>query len=358
MTQITTIERHILDQQRLFPEARGTFTQLMYDVGLFAKLIAREVRHAGLVDILGRAGSTNIQGEEQQKLDVYAHDTIVRMMEYTGRVCIMASEEIAGPIRVPEEYGCGDYVLLFDPLDGSSNIDYNVSTGTIFSVHRRVTSCETPGGLEDLLQPGYRQVAAGYVIYGSSTMLVYTAGQGVHGFTLDASLGEFLLSHPDIRIPDAPGYYSVNAGYARYWTEGVRRYVEWLTGRTPDSPAPAMPLRYTGSLVADFHRTLLAGGVFLYPADTRDAAHSHGKLRLCYECAPLAFIMAQAGGYASDGVNPILNLLPRELHQRAPFFVGNARLVREAERFIARYDADWAVAYRDQVVVVREPTEA
>lgn len=348
MGNVITIERHILEQQRRFPEASGALTSLLYDLALAAKLIARETTRAGLVDILGRAGAINVQGEEQQKLDVYANDTIIRMVSHTGRLCIMASEESAEPIPIPDQYASGHYALLFDPLDGSSNIDYNVSVGTIFSILRKISQGER-GSMEDLLQPGYRQVAAGYIVYGSSTMMVYTTGSGVHGFTLDPGIGEFLLSHPDIQIPKKPAYYSVNQGYEPRWSDGIRHYVEWLTGRDPEHPSKGLSMRYIGSLVADFHRTLLAGGIFMYPADLQDASKPYGKLRLCYECAPLAFIAAQAGGYASDGVHPIMNIQPRTLHQRVPFYVGNKELVRKVEASIRRYDAEWVESYKREM---------
>lgn len=351
-TSLITIERHILEQQKQFPHATGAFTALMYDIALVAKIIARETTRAGLVDILGRAGSTNIQGEQQQKLDVYANRVITQMTAYTGRLCIMASEESPDPVPIPEHYPRGNYVLLFDPLDGSSNIDYNISIGTIFSIHRRVTPKSSECGLDDLLQPGFKQVAAGYVIYGSSTMLVYSAGRGVHGFTLDPSVGEFLLSHDNIRIPEVPEYYSINHGYEKYWSEGVRRYVRWITGQEEGDPHEGLSLRYIGSLVADFHRTLMSGGIFMYPADTRDPKKPFGKLRLTYECAPLAFIAEQAGGYASDGVHPLLDVQPHSLHQRTPFFVGNRHLVEKLEAYIQRYDAEWAAAYHKQVMLV------
>ncbi len=350
---IVTIERHILDQQHRFPGATGVFTYLLYDIALAAKLISRETTRAGLAEILGRAGSTNVQGEEQAKLDLYANQTMIRMMDHTGRLCIMASEEVADPIPIPEQYPCGNYALLFDPLDGSSNIDYNVSIGTIFSIHRRITVPNGRGHLDDLLQPGYRQIAAGYIIYGSSTMMVYTTGQGVHGFTLDPSVGEFLLSHPDIRIPDKPKYYSVNQGYETYWSDGVKRYVKWLTGHDPESPRKQLSLRYIGSLVADFHRNLLAGGIFMYPADHKDPERPYGKLRLCYEAAPLAFIAEQAGGHASDGVNAILNIQPHSLHQRVPLFIGSKDLVEQAEEYIRQYDADWVEEYQDKLASTR-----
>ena len=355
--KIVTIERHILDQQHMHPQATGAFTNLLYDIALAAKMIARETTRAGLVDILGRAGAKNVHEEDQQKLDVYSHETIVRLLDYTGRLSIMASEESALPIPIPSEYPSGNYALLFDPLDGSSNIDYNVSIGTIFSIYRKI-SASPRGDLADLLQPGVRQVAAGYVVYGSSTMMVYTTGHGAHGFTLDPSVGEFLLSHPDIRIPPTGGYYSVNAGYEKHWPEGVRRTVKWLTGQDDHEPSAGMSLRYIGSLVADFHRTLLAGGIFMYPADTKDPKRPFGKLRLMYECAPLAFIAQQAGGYASDGVGPILDIQPGDLHQRVPFFIGDRALVEKAEGFIRRYDQAWIAAYRQaRETISRSPNQ-
>jgi fructose-1,6-bisphosphatase I len=355
MPTLITIERHILEQQKQYPLATGAFTALMYDIALAAKIIARETTRAGLADILGRAGSVNVQGEEQQKLDVFANRMIVQLLDHTGRLGLLASEESAEPIHIPDRYPRGNYVLLFDPLDGSSNIDYNASIGTIFSIFRRVTPKPAECGLPDLLQAGFRQVAAGYIIYGSSTMLVYSAGRGVYGFTLDPSVGEFLLSHDNLRFPDNPQYYSVNHGYEKHWLEGVRRYVQWITGRDEENPWEGMSLRYIGSLVADFHRTLMSGGIFMYPPDTRDPKRPFGKLRLTYETAPLAFIAEGAGGYASDGVNPILNIQPSSLHQRSPLFVGNRHLVEMVEQYIQRHDRDWVESYRQQVTVVPRP---
>jgi fructose-1,6-bisphosphatase I len=354
MNKIITIERHILDQQSNFPHATGAFTALMYDLALSAKLIARETTRAGLADILGRAGTTNVQGEEQELLDVYAHQTIVRMLDHTGRVCVMASEEYPDPIEIPRQYKRGNYVVLFDPLDGSSNIDFNVSIGTIFSVHRRISQDPNECGLVDLLQPGYRQVAAGYVVYGSSTMMVYTAGNGVHGFTLDPGVGEFLLSHENIRVPEPPRFLSINHGYEKHWPESVRRFVRWITGLDEQEPRKPLPSRYIGSMVADFHRNLIAGGIFLYPASTRDPAQPMGKLRLNYECAPLAFVVEQAGGAASDGVHRLLDILPTELHQRTPFFAGNRDLVAKLEEFVLRYDPEWVAEHRQRVQIARE----
>ncbi len=332
---IVTIERHILEQQQFFPEATGEFTYLLYDIALAAKIIAREVNKAGLVEILGITGEENVQGEQVMKLDVFANETIINMNDHTGRLCAMASEENPDIIPIPERFPSGRYVLIFDPLDGSSNIDMNVSVGTIFSIHRKV-STEPRGTLEDCLQPGYKQAAAGYIIYGSSTMMVYTTGQGVHGFTLDPTLGEFLLSHPNIQIPPRGKYYSVNEGNYHYWSEGVRRYVDYL--KAPDE-ATGRPYsgRYIGTLVADFHRNLLAGGIFMYPADTRDPRKPRGKLRLLYEAAPLAFVVEQAGGRASDGTKDIMHIQPGALHQRVPLFIGSREDVDEAEQFIREF---------------------
>lgn len=332
--QIITIERHIAEQQRRYPEATGVFSDLLYDIALVAKIIARETCRAGLADVLGLAGKTNVQGEQQMKLDVFAHEAMVRMNCYTGRLAVMASEEVEDIIPVPEEYGIGRYVLLFDPLDGSSNIDVNVSIGTIFAIYRRLRM-DGAGALADCLQVGRRLVASGYVIYGSSTMMVYTTGQGVHGFTLDPTMGEFLLSHPDIRMPTRPKYYSVNHGYEQYWSAGVKRFTRWLQGMDEQAPRKPLSSRYIGSLVADFHRNLLEGGVFCYPADTRNPG---GKLRLVYEAIPLALVAEQAGGYASDGRRNILDVQPGSLHQRTPLFIGNRDLVERAEEFKARYD--------------------
>ncbi len=334
--EIITIERHILEQERAYPEATGVFTSLLYDIALAAKIIARETSRAGLVHILGLAGKTNVQGEAQMKLDVFANQTIIRMNSYTGRLAVMASEEEPDIIPIPEGYPTGRYVLVFDPLDGSSNIDVNASIGTIFGIYRRRTPAG-PGTVEDCLQPGRNLAAAGYIIYGSSTMMVYTTGNGVHGFTLDPGVGEFLLSHPNIRIPAEPKYYSANQGNEKYWSEGVRRYTRWLQGMDEENPRKPLSARYIGSLVADFHRNLLEGGIFYYPQDYKDPNKPKGKLRLLYEAAPLAFIAEHAGGYASDGRRPILDIVPETLHQRTALFIGNRELVEMAETFIARY---------------------
>jgi fructose-1,6-bisphosphatase I len=316
-TSVVTIERYIIEQERLHPEATGELSGILYDIALAAKIISGKVRRAGLVDILGAAGAENVQGEMQQKLDVFANETIIKAMDHGGRLCAMASEEEPGIIQIPEGFKCGKYVLLFDPLDGSSNIDVNVPVGTIFSVLRKITR-GTRGELKDLLQPGDLQVAAGYVIYGSSTMLVYTTGQGVHGFTLDPSIGEFLLSHPNIRIPASGRYLSVNDSYEQYWDEPTKALMRKYRGL--DGDRKPLNVRYVGSLVADFHRNLLGGGVFCYPGNSKTPK---GKLRLLYEANPLAFIVEEAGGAAIDGVQRILDTHPTELHQRTPLYIGS-----------------------------------
>src|SRR5690349_11493464 len=309
----------------MHPEATGELSGILYDLALAAKMIANKVRSAGLADILGSTESENIQGEVQQKLDVLSNEIIVKAMDHGGRLCAMASEEEPDIIQIPESFKCGKYCLLFDPLDGSSNIDVNVPVGTIFSVVRKITRGKH-GELEDILQPGRRQVAAGYVIYGSSTMLVYTTGQGVHGFTLDPSIGEFLLSHPDIRIPDPGRYLSVNDAYEQYWDENVRSLMRKYRGL--EGERKAMSVRYVGSLVADFHRNLLGGGIFAYPANRKS---SKGKLRLLYEANPLGFIVEQAGGAASDGFQRVLDVAPSELHQRTPLYIGSKSCVEMAK---------------------------
>jgi fructose-1,6-bisphosphatase I len=340
---LITIERHIWEQQKRFPSATGTFTKMLQDMALAAKLIARETTRAGLSNILGEADSQNIFGEQQQKLDLFADRTITEMNNHTERVAAMASEEHDDIIDIPPHYGTGNYVLLFDPLDGSSNIDTNASIGTIFSVHRKFTRGER-GTMEDMLQRGKRLVAAGYVIYGSSTMMVYTTGQGVHGFTLDPAIGEFILSHPDIRIPDTAKYYSVNQGNEKYWTPGVKRYVKWLQGIEGEGRTP-LGHRYIGSMVGDFHRNLLRGGIFLYPGDLQEKQKPYGKIRLMFEAQALGFIVEQAGGYASDGIGDILDIRPHSLHQRVPIFMGNTELVKKAEEYIEAYDQEWVNSY-------------
>jgi fructose-1,6-bisphosphatase I len=317
-TSVTTIERFIFDQEHRYPEATGELSNLLYDIALASKIIAAAIRRAGLVNILGSANARNVQGEEQQKLDVIANETIKNCLNHTGRVCVMGSEEDEDIIPVPPEYPVGKYAILFDPLDGSSNIDVNSAVGTIFSIYRRV-SMEGRGTASDVLQPGCKQVAAGYIMYGSSTMLVYTTGQGVHGFTLDPTIGEFLLSHPRIVTPRVGKYYSVNESNFGRWDKAMQLAVRGLKGETPDVVKPKNS-RYIGSLVADFHRNLIAGGIFLYPADGNNP---RGKLRLLYEASPMAFIAEQAEGSATDGTNRILDIVPTALHQRTPLVIGS-----------------------------------
>jgi fructose-1,6-bisphosphatase I len=318
---VVTLSRHIIEQERLYPEATGAFSNILYDIALAAKIISREVNRAGLVDIVGSAGRFNVQGEEVRKLDEFANDVVFDAMDHTGNLCVMASEEIDDPIPIPDEFPCGNYVLLHDPLDGSGNIAVNVSVGTIFSVQKKISKGER-GNLEDLLQPGRRQLAAGYIVYGSSTMLVYTTGAGVHGFTLEPSIGEFLLSHPNMRIPD-PGQkiYSVNEAYYKRWSRGQQKAVDHLKEE-------GYSLRYIGSLVADFHRTLLYGGIFMYPLDAKSPK---GKLRLLYEASPVAMVIEEAGGASSDGTKSILDVEPTELHQRTPVYLGGKDLIAATE---------------------------
>lgn len=349
-----TVSRHIMDLQRMHPEATGDLSGLLGELIVAAKTISAEVNMAGLADVLGMSGKTNIQGEEVQKLDEFSNNTIKKRMARCGYICVMTSEEEEGIIPVEKGYE-GKYTLAFDPLDGSSNIDVNVSIGTIFSIHRRNSKHGTPavgrrstdteeewkpaerkpGSLEDLLQKGRDQVAAGYIIYGSSTMLVFTTGEGVYGFTLDPSVGEFYLSHSEIRIPDRSKYFSVNEGNTNYWDANMNRYINYLKEPDKKSGRP-YSARYIGSLVADFHRNLITGGIFLYPKDSKDPNKPHGKLRLLYEAAPLAFLVEQAGGRAITGDGrEIMDIEPEELHQRVPLIIGSRHDIDEAEAFLA-----------------------
>jgi len=328
-SEVITIERFIMEQERLHPEATGELSNLLYDLCLAAKIISRHVRRAGLTDILGSAGAVNVSGDLQQKLDLFANQTVRQSVHYTGRVCVTASEEDPEPVPVPPGKPAGKYVVLYDPLDGSANIDVNVSIGTIFSIHKRVTKKTGTPGLADCLQAGKKQIAAGYILYGSSTMLVYTTGQGVHGFTLDPTIGEFLLSHPNITTPPVGRYYSVNESNWNRWAPAVQRVVgAFKNGEGKVQPKNA---RYIGSLVADFHRNLISGGVFLYPAASN---YPQGKLRLLYEAAPLALVVEQAGGRATDGCHPILDIVPEGLHQHTPLVIGSRDDVSFAARII------------------------
>jgi fructose-1,6-bisphosphatase I len=325
-----TLERHIIEGERHHPDATGEFSGLLHDLALAAKLVWREVTKAGLVNILGKTDRMNISGDVVKKLDEFADQTIFRAMDHGGHLCVMASEENEDLLQIPEGYPTGKYVLLYDPLDGSGNIDANVTIGTIFSVYQRI-SREGPGTEADVLQPGHRQVAAGYVLFGSSMMFVYSTGHGVHGFTLDPTVGEFLLSHEKIQIPRKGAIYSMNEGNLGRWSPGMRRYAEWLK-QNDESTGRPYSSRYIGSLVADVHRTLLYGGIYCYPGDSKNP---NGKLRLMYENNPLAYIVEQAGGAATDGIQRTLEIRPTSLHQRSPFFVGSVQDIDTVKRFLA-----------------------
>lgn len=321
-----TLERHVLEQQLRSPGATGEFTKLFQQLALAGKVIGSRVNRAGLMDVIGAAGGKNVQGETVQKLDLVANQALISILEAGGQVCLMGSEEIEDPIPIPTKFPKGHYILMFDPLDGSSNIDVNASIGTIFSVLRRRSPDDADPTLDDCLQPGTEQVAAGYIIYGSSTMFVYTAGDGVHGFTLDPTVGEFFLSHPNMRIPERGTIYSVNEGNTGKWSQPVRDWVQWLKSDAAPGGKP-YGQRYIGTLVSDFHRTLLKGGIFAYPADVNNA---DGKLRLLYEASPMALIAKQAGGAASTGTREVLDVVPNQLHQRVPLYIGSKLDVEDA----------------------------
>lgn len=331
-TRLMTIQRFIAEMERMHPDATGAFSELLRSLALAAKIVSREVRRAGLVDILGAASTVNLSGDDVKKLDVYANKTIIHSMEHGGQLCVMASEENESIIHVPEEYPTGKYVLLFDPLDGSSNIEANVTIGTIFSILRRKT-VSGRGSESDVIQPGYMQVAAGYIMYGSSTIMVCSVGNGVYGFTLDPTIGDFLLSHSNIRIPRKGKIYSVNEGNRMLWSEGVRKYVEHLQEVDKETNRPYSS-RYVGSMVADIHRTLLYGGIFMYPGDAKNPS---GKLRLLYEANPMAFLIENAGGRASTGTGRILEVDAKDIHQRVPVFMGSEADVLQLEEFVAKH---------------------
>ncbi len=334
MSEMRTLGEFIVEKQHEFPHASGELSSLLASIRLAAKIVNREINKAGLADITGASGQDNIQGEVQQKLDLYANDKFKSALEARGLVCGVASEEEDEAVAFNKNLNKdAKYVVLMDPLDGSSNIDVNVSVGTIFSIYRRISPVGTPPTAEDFLQPGHKQVAAGYVIYGSSTMLVYTTGAGVNGFTYDPSIGSFCLSHENMRIPESGKIYSINEGnYIRFPT-GVKKYIKFCQENVPEDSRPYTS-RYIGSLVSDFHRNLLMGGIYMYPSTE---SYPNGKLRLLYECNPIAFLMEQAGGIASDGKNRILDLKPTELHQRVPFFVGTTSMVKKVEEFLEKY---------------------
>jgi fructose-1,6-bisphosphatase I len=325
MSKLITLNEFILDRQADFPFATGELSRILNDIAVASKIVTRDVRRAGLIDnILGAQGEVNIQGEEQQKLDVIADEQFIRMFEQGGEVCGIASEENDDFVAFESASARnGNYVVLFDPLDGSSNIDVNVSIGTIFSIYRRISPVGTPATLEDMLQKGRAQVAAGYVLYGSSTMLVYTTGKGVNGFTLDPSIGEFCLSHPDMKMPVDGRLYAMNEGNIQICEQGLCDYISYCqeADATPSHPYSG---RYIGSLVADFHRNLIKGGIYVYPDTT---LNPDGKLRLLYECNPLAFVAEQAGGMATTGRIPVLDIQPTKLHQRVPYYTGSKNMM-------------------------------
>lgn len=328
MGKLVTLGEFIVSHQAEFPYATGELSSLLSAIRLAGKIVNREVNKAGLVDeILGAAGSQNIQGEAQQKLDVFADKHFIQALEAQGEVCGVASEENDTFIAYNNALSRnGKYVVLMDPLDGSSNIDVNVSIGTIFSIYRRKTPIGSSAQLEDFLQVGTEQVAAGYIIYGSSTMLVYTTGHGVNGFTYDSSLGSFFLSHPNIKIKESGSIYSVNEGNSNEFSQGVNDYINYCKSSDAESGKKPYSARYIGSLVADFHRNLLKGGIYMYPATLKAP---NGKLRLLYECNPLAFLVEQAGGIASTGTQRVLEVNPTELHQRVPLYIGSKNMVEK-----------------------------
>lgn len=328
--QNTTLGEFIIENQYAFPYSSGELSKLINAIRLAAKVVNHEVNKAGLVDILGAAGETNVQGESQQKLDVLANEKFIQTLKNREIVCGIASEEEEDFIRInsSDKNHQNKYVVLLDPLDGSSNIDVNVSVGTIFSVYRRVTPVGTPVGMEDFLQPGKDQVAAGYIIYGTSTMLVYTTGAGVNGFTLNPAIGTFYLSHPNMQFPVNGNTYSINEGNYNHFPLGVKQYIKYCQKEEGDRPYTS---RYIGSLVSDFHRNMLKGGIYMYPSTSKAPK---GKLRLLYECNPMAFLAEQANGAASDGHERIMDIVPTELHQRVPFFCGSYHMVKKAEEFM------------------------
>lgn len=347
MSGIKTLGQFIIEKQADFQYAKGELSRLLRDIGIAAKIVNREVNKAGLVDILGNANSVNIQGEDQKKLDVYANEQFISALTSGGECCIVASEEEDDFVRIDSPVSKNaKYIVCIDPLDGSSNIDVNVTVGTIFSILRR-KSTEGPASLSDVLQKGTEQVAAGYIIYGSSTMLVYTTGKGVNGFTLDPSIGEFCLSHPDMKIPDDGVIYSINEGNYVHFPEGVKQYIKYCQVEDLTTNRPYTS-RYIGAMAADIHRNLIKGGIYMYPTTS---SSPNGKLRLLYECSPLAFIIEQAGGVASDGLNRILDIEPTELHQRVAIFIGSPKMVKKAEDLMAEYSPVERFEVRDEEIL-------
>jgi fructose-1,6-bisphosphatase I len=320
----TTLTRFLIEKQREFKSATGDFTGLLSEITTAAKIISREVNKAGLINILGYDGGINVHGEKTQKLDVFANETFLKVLSHTGHLIGIASEEMEGIYQIPDPYPRGKYALVLDPLDGSSNIDVNITIGSIFGIYRR-KSAGPMATMEDFLQPGKDLICGGYIVYGSSTMMVYSTGYGVHGFTLDPGIGEFLLSHENLQTPSSGKTYSANESNAANWQEGLRKFIE-------EAKADGYTSRYVGSLVADFHRNLLKGGIFLYPADRKSPK---GKLRLLYEAVPLAFVAHEASGGASDGERSILEIQPESLHQRTPLIIGSREDVKRAEALCA-----------------------
>jgi len=334
-TNVETLNQFIIQSQTEHEGAKGELSRLLHHIGIASKIVNRAVNKAGLVDILGNDGQENVQGEDQQKLDVFANTHFIDALRASGECCGVASEENEGVIIFNEAMGKnGKYVFCMDPLDGSSNIDVNVSIGTIFSIYERISPRGELAIEEDFLQEGTKQVAAGYIIYGSSTMLVYTTGNGVNGFTLDPSIGEFCLSHPNIKTPKVGTIYSLNEGNYINFPVGVKKYIKYCQEKDAKTKRPYTS-RYIGSLVADFHRNLLKGGIFIYPQTN---SHSTGKLRLIYECNPIAFIAEQANSLATDGTRRILEIKPEHIHQRVPFYTGSSRMVKKIEEFLHFFD--------------------
>lgn len=334
MNKVVTLNQFIIERQYEIPEATGGFSRLLHHIGIAAKKVNREVNKAGLVDILGRTGAENVQGEEQQKLDLYANETFLYELRASGECCGVASEENEDIVIFDRGLQRdGRYIVCMDPLNGSSNIDVNVSVGTIFAIYKRLSAAGGPAEKADFLQPGSMLAAAGYVIYGSSTMLVYSSGSGVDGFTLDPSIGEFCLSHPDVKIPADGRIYSINEGNYEKFPAGVKKYIKYCQEKDPCSGRP-YTTRYIGSLVADIHRNMLKGGIYIYP---ETESHPRGKLRLQYECNPMAYLVEQAGGRATDGTRRTLDIVPQDIHQRTPFYAGSEQMMAKSAEFLRSF---------------------
>jgi fructose-1,6-bisphosphatase I len=327
-----TLGEFIIQNQEHFPYSSGELSSLINAIRLAAKTVNHEVNKAGLVDIVGAHGETNAHGEDQQKLDVLANRVFIKALQNREIICGLASEEEEDFLTfdIDSKANNNKYIVLIDPLDGSSNIDVNVSVGTIFSIYRRISKVGAPAQMEDFLQKGHSQVAAGYIVYGTSTMLVYTTGRGVHGFTLNPALGTFYLSHPDMKFPKTGHIYSINEGNYFHFPEGIKLYIKYCQANGANRPYTS---RYIGSLISDFHRNLIKGGIYLYPSTKN---HPNGKLRLLYECNPIAFLTEQAGGKATNGQKRILDINPKQLHQRVPFYCGNAEMINRLVGFLAQ----------------------